>query len=156
VNTYQWNVFDRCSHCRDLAPTWETLAEVMSAVAEHLVDQQEHDYSVEEYEAAKNVQLPVMVAKVDCVTHLAFCQENMIMAYPTLRLFVDGKRWTGGDYNGHRTVLDMVEYLKAIEDTHKTEAEKESPRNLELAHEGTIETYSFWYMLKNDWGCINF
>lgn len=126
----------RCSHCRDLAPTWETLAEVMSAVAEDIVDQHDRAYTHEEYDAAKQVHLPVMVGKVDCVTNLEFCQQQMIMAYPTLRLFVDGKRWRGGDYPGHRTVIDMVEYLRAVEDTHKTDTGNEAPRNLELAHEG--------------------
>ena len=109
----------------------------MSAVAEHLVDQTDHNYSDSDYEAAKKVQLPVMVTKVDCVEHHLFCQEQMIFAYPTLRLFVDGKPWRGGDYAGHRTVLDMVEYLKAIEETHKTETQKDT-RNLLIAHEGTL------------------
>jgi thioredoxin domain-containing protein 5 len=81
----------RCSHCRDLHPTWETLAELMTLVAEHIVDDATpHNYTDEEYEHATRVALPVMIAKVDCVSNQAFCAKNFINAYPTLRLFVDG------------------------------------------------------------------
>lgn len=125
-----------CSHCRDLAPTWETLAEVMNDVATNLVHAEGRDYDEQDIEHAKRVQLPVMIAKVDCVMHPRVCQQQRIMAYPTLRLFVDGKRWRAGDYRGHRTVVDMADWLQQIEDTHKTELEKEdSPMNVRLAHE---------------------
>lgn len=130
-------IFYRCSHCRDLHPTWETLAELMTDVAEDIVDQSDHDYSKEEYEHARKLELPVMVAKVDCVTHGDFCRSQSIMAYPTLRLFVDGERWTGGDYRGHRTVLDMADYLQQVEDKHKTDAQNDKEKNVQLAHRGT-------------------
>ena len=105
----------RCSHCRQLHPTWETLAEIMTDVAEKIVGQRKQDYSEEELEHAKKVELPVMIAKVDCVDHAEFCRKQRIMAYPTLRLFVDGERWKGGDYRGHRTVVDFTDYLQQIE-----------------------------------------
>jgi thioredoxin domain-containing protein 5 len=130
-------VVARCSHCRDLHPTWETLAEVMTAVAESLVDSRQHEYSEEEYEHAKKVELPVMVAKIDCVQHQDFCRKQNIMAYPTLRLFVDGERWKGGDYRGHRTVADMADYLSQVEDAHKTEINSSKEKNVELAHIGS-------------------
>ena len=61
----------------------------MSAVADHVMDlKEDHHYTDEEYEIAKQVELPVMIAKVDCVDNRDFCNEQMIMAYPTLRLFV--------------------------------------------------------------------
>jgi Thioredoxin len=63
----------------------------MTLVAEHIVDDATpHNYTDEEYEHATRVALPVMIAKVDCVTNQAFCAKNFINAYPTLRLFVDG------------------------------------------------------------------
>jgi hypothetical protein len=68
----------------------------MTLVAEHIVDDAApHNYTDEEYEHATRVALPVMIAKADCVTHQAFCSKQNIMAYPTLRLFVDGNRWKG-------------------------------------------------------------
>jgi hypothetical protein len=118
-----------------LAPTWETLAKVMTSVAEHLVDKRDEDYTEEDYEHAKKVELPVMVAKMDCVLHREVCQKEQIMAYPTLRLYVDGTRWRAGDYNGHRTVADMADWLQQIEDTHKTELENDASKNVQLAHE---------------------
>jgi hypothetical protein len=129
---------NRCSHCIQLAPTWETLAEVMSDVAEDIIEPHAHKYNEEDYEHAKKVALPVMIAKIDCVAHHEFCREQMIMAYPTLRLFVDGERWPGGDYRGHRTVVAMADYLAQIEDTHKTEKGSVATKTVETAHQGTF------------------
>jgi thiol-disulfide isomerase/thioredoxin len=134
-----------CSHCRDLAPTWETLAELMTDVAENIVgtqDRGEHGYTEEDVAHAKKVALPVFLAKVDCVTHKELCWEQKIMAYPTLRLFVDGQRWRGGDYGGHRTVIEMADWLAQIEDTHKSERDGESDtslsRKIRSVHEGAL------------------
>ena len=77
-----------------------------------------------------------MIAKVDCVDHAALCRQQGIMAYPTLRLFVDGERWRAGDYRGDRTIIQMTDYLRQIEDTHKSELEKDGQMNVELAHKG--------------------
>lgn len=105
----------------------------MTAVAEHIIGE-EHSYTEDEYEHALKVKLPVMVAKVDCVQNHDFCRKQMIMAYPTLRLFVDGERWPGGDYRGHRTVTEMADYLAQVEDTHKTEKGSDAAKTVELAH----------------------
>lgn len=144
--THQYYHSCRCSHCRDLHPTWETLAELMTDVAEHIILSKEdaenaHTYNEEEYGHAIKVELPVMVAKVDCVQHQQFCRSQMIMAYPTLRLFVDGERWRGGDYRGHRTVVDMADYLKQVEDLHKTDTNSNKAKNVELVHLGTYMLY---------------
>ena len=127
-----------CSHCRALAPTWEALAEVMSDVAEHIVRENNEDYSEEDYEAAKKVELPVMIGKVDCVIHKDVCnQQQKIRAYPTLRLFVDGEPWKGGDYKGHRTLVEIAEWLQHVEEQHKEQiGADEDARKLHLAHEG--------------------
>lgn len=113
----------------------------MAMVGEHIVEDNtnSHNYTDEEYEHAIKVSLPVTIAKVDCVTHQTFCHEQRIMAYPTLRLFVDGQRWKGGDYRGHRTVVDMADYLQQVEDSHKTELQSEKPKMVELVHEGTFD-----------------
>jgi thiol-disulfide isomerase/thioredoxin len=123
-----------CSHCRALAPTWETLAELMSDVAEDLVEQHDHEYSEEEYEHAKKVEMPVMIAKIDCVLHKQVCMKQGILGYPTLRLFVDGERWKGGDYRGDRTVVAFADWLQQVEDAHKTDTENSSAKNVQLAH----------------------
>jgi len=110
----------------------------MMDVAEDLVEEHDREYSDEEYEHAKRVEMPVMIAKVDCVLHKELCQHQGIMAYPTLRLFVDGERWKGGDYRFDRTVISMADYLRQIEDTHKNELGIEKDKNVQLAHDGKL------------------
>mmetsp|Transcript_40375 Transcript_40375/g.121661 ORF Transcript_40375/g.121661 Transcript_40375/m.121661 type:complete len:561 (-) Transcript_40375:397-2079(-) len=116
-----------CSHCRDLAPTWETLAEVMTDVAEVKVDENieehGHDYSDEEYDEAVKVELPVFVAKIDCVIHGDLCMKQVIRGYPTLRLFHDGEHMS--DYRGHREVVEMTHWLTNIEKSVQAKDEKE-------------------------------
>jgi thiol-disulfide isomerase/thioredoxin len=130
-NTYLFVDFfaSWCSHCKDLAPTWEILAEAMTDAAMLKVDEQlmhdhemhDHrhpdDISDEEYEEAVNVELPVMIAKVDCVLYKDLCFEQQVWAYPTLRLFIDGE--ARGDYRGDRTVLEMIHWLSVVEESHK-------------------------------------
>merc|ERR1711865_712708 len=85
-----------CSHCKDLAPTWEAMAEVMTAASmnvvdtEHNLDEFPHKFNDADYDHAVKVALPVVVAKVDCVDHFSLCQKENIRMYPTLRLFIDG------------------------------------------------------------------
>lgn len=124
-NTYLFVDFfaSWCSHCQDLAPTWEVLAETMGEAAMEKADELfEHlefhqDYSEEEYSEAVKVNIPVMIAKVDCVIHKTLCFEQQIWAYPTLRLFVNGV--PTADYRGDRTVLEMVHWLANVEEYHK-------------------------------------
>lgn len=89
-----------CSHCRDLAPTWERFAEVMHD-AEAAATANKADYSEDAYEQAKRLKSPVLVAKIDCVEYDDLCREHEIMGYPTLRLFVNGD-------------LEQVRWLAAI------------------------------------------
>ena len=107
----------------------------MTDVAEHIVDQREHEYSEEELIHAKKVELPVMIAKIDCVQHKDICLAEGLMAYPTLRLFVDGERWNGGDYRGHRTVVEMADWLQQVEDKHKEDLGDEAKHRVQLAHQ---------------------
>lgn len=130
-NTYLFVDFyaSWCSHCRDLAPTWEVLAEAMTEAAiavvektlqhnhEHLGHKHPDDLTDEEYNDALKVELPVFVAKIDCVVHKALCFEQGIWAYPTLRLFIDGE--PKADYRGDRTVLEMIHWLSLVEESHK-------------------------------------
>ena len=76
-----------------------------------------HDYTDADYDAAVAVELPVFIGKVDCVEHPALCQDYMIRAYPTLKMFVDGEEV--GDYRGHRTVVEMAHFIEEMEKDHK-------------------------------------
>eukprot|EP00550_Attheya_septentrionalis_P004653 CAMPEP_0198289390 /NCGR_PEP_ID=MMETSP1449-20131203/7581_1 /TAXON_ID=420275 /ORGANISM="Attheya septentrionalis, Strain CCMP2084" /LENGTH=507 /DNA_ID=CAMNT_0043987705 /DNA_START=76 /DNA_END=1596 /DNA_ORIENTATION=- len=136
-----------CSHCRDLAPTWEALAEVMDMAADEHLDEKiieeeedtngtgtEHNYNDEEYAQASKLLKPVFIGKVDCVIRKELCMAQGIRAYPTLRLFVDGKRHPTGDYAGDRTVLGMSAYLQLIEEEHKEGTDKELTVDRALDH----------------------
>lgn len=109
-------LYYRCSHCRVFAPAWETLAEIMDDAAEEKMHKE--DYTEQSYEYAKKMALPVLIAKVDCVDHATLCFEQQISGYPTVRLFINGKRYAN-DYWGHRDVYNMMMYLKIAEDNVK-------------------------------------
>lgn len=94
--------------------------------------EQGHDYTKKEYNEAVKVELPVMVAKVDCVIHKELCLEYQIFAYPTLRLFAEGK--SAADYRGDRTVLEMIHWLAHVEEFHKSQIGEEK-YNVLLADE---------------------
>ena len=115
-----------CSHCRALAPTWEVLAKVMYDASDETVEDVGDEYAEEEYEEAGSLDLPVMIAKVDCATHHNLCLSQEIMAYPTMRLFVQGERYRLGDYRGQRTVMDFIQFLRHAEQ--------------ELGREGKLKT----------------
>jgi len=147
-----------CSHCQALAPTWETLAEMMT---DHHYDNldddetekpevaktaEEHIHAGEKEEVYDHFQ-QVQIAKVDCVSNKDVCNSYDIRAYPTLRLFVDGVPWKelfklsegeklswsgSSDYQGHRTVLEMVEWLHFVEQQVQ---DNEGSRTFHLAHE---------------------
>jgi len=131
-----------CSHCRDLAPTWETLAEVMYQAAENRVEDQPdvHKYSDEDYNEALKVELPVLVGKVDCVDHHDFCLDQAIRAYPTLKFFVDGEE--KGVYNGHRTVVEFTHFIAEMEKEHKghKHADLKTEEIKEIATDRTVQT----------------
>lgn len=124
-----------CNHCRDLAPTWEALAEVMLDASQKRGNQHPDVVTAKDYQEAEKVEVPVFIAKVDCVVNHNVCVQEGIRAYPTLMLFVDGRPWKQGDYRGHRTLLHMVEWLYLVEIEHKEHMD-EGERQLHLAHQG--------------------
>lgn len=127
-----------CSHCRVLAPTWEVLAKVMYDANDESMEEGGDEYGDHELYIAEGLDVPVVIAKVDCVEHVGLCREQDIRAYPTLRLFANGKPFDSGEYQGHRTVLDMVQYLKVAEE--KLDREKKlSPKGLTSALEKHLD-----------------
>jgi len=144
-----------CSHCRALAPTWEKLAELLN---DHHYDNMNDD-SIKKPEIAHTIKdlieagdeaeghfQQVQVAKIDCVEHGDVCNQHDIRAYPTLRLFLDGDPWKesfvdengkklamgSSDYRGHRTLLEMIEWLHFVEQQVEDD---EGARTLHLAHQ---------------------
>lgn len=109
----------------------------MADVAEATVSDHpnQHRYTDEEHEEAVAVALPVFVAKVDCVIHKDLCRQQGVMAYPTLRLFIDGQPWQGGDYRGHRTIVEMVHWLQSVEGVYKEQVADPNTK-LHTLHEG--------------------
>ena len=119
---------DDCQNCEDVAPTWEALGEIVTDTSMHLVDEYMEDqdmtgneYSDDEYEAAVNQMAPVLVTKLNCSLYPSICNEQKVRAYPTMRVFVDGD--AKGDYNGHRTVMELVHWLRLIEAEHREPGE---------------------------------
>jgi thiol-disulfide isomerase/thioredoxin len=108
-----------CSHCKALAPTWETLAKIMRDAAEEDMEEDDREEEDEEYKEAVKLNVPVFIGKVDCVDNRHLCMKQQITAYPTLRLFVNGQH--AMDYRGSRTVMDFIQFLKVAEEDLKRE-----------------------------------
>jgi thioredoxin-like negative regulator of GroEL len=104
-----------CSSCDDLGPTYEAIGEIVTDTAMSLVDELnlQQDYSEDEYEKRVNEMAPVLVTKLDCSDYPDVCNEQKVRAYPTMRLYLDGL--AKGDYNGHRTVMEIVNWLSEME-----------------------------------------
>jgi len=75
-----------CGHCKNLAPTWETLGK-----------------------DSKAGKIAAKIAKVDCTQHNPICKENEVKGFPTLLFFQDGKNL--GKHQGGR---DLDSLKKSI------------------------------------------
>eukprot|EP01132_Coremiostelium_polycephalum_P010765 gene10765-13182_t len=74
-----------CGHCKKLAPDYEVLAD--------------------SYVPAKQV----VIAKVNCDDHKDLCGKYDVTGYPTLKIFA--KSTTAKDYNGQRSIEDLMTYI---------------------------------------------
>jgi len=114
-----------CIWCQRLEPVWEAFAE--------RIEQE---------------QLPMSIVKVDCVENSQLCQSQRIQAFPTLRLFKDGKLQPP-DFRSDRTVdamlafakdrLSLEEQLKHLDPITKAE-NKEKILNIKDEHPGCMMT----------------
>jgi len=77
-----------CVWCQRLAPTWEKFAVEI-----------------------KKLNMPVGVAKIDCMAESDLCRDEKVMAFPTLRWYENGKQITP-EYKMDRTVQAMVAFAK--------------------------------------------
>lgn len=81
-------MFNRCGHCKRLAPRWEELA-------------------------AKFIgEASVKIAKVDCTLsgNKDLCSEQDVNGFPTIFIYRDGSKLA--EYTGSRTLDDLVEFVK--------------------------------------------
>ncbi|KAH9904759.1 disulfide isomerase [Xylariomycetidae sp. FL2044] len=99
-----------CGHCKNLAPTWETLAE---------------DFVTEP---------GVVVAKVDAEAEnsKATASEQGVTSYPTIKFFPKGST-EGESYDGGRSEKDLVEFLNEKTGTQRV------PGGGLSAYAGTID-----------------
>ena len=59
------------------------------------------------------------LAQVDCVANQAFCQKNMIRAYPTVRMYKDGDPVHFELFTGARTVPALIGFIQQQMDMYK-------------------------------------
>lgn len=77
-----------CGHCKALAPKYEELGSLY---------------------ASEELSKLVTIAKVDATANDV---PDEIQGFPTIKLFPAGKKDSPVDYNGARTVEDLVEFIK--------------------------------------------
>jgi hypothetical protein len=110
----------------------------MNDATNELVEDVQDGYDETELEEATELVAPVIIAKIDCVKNHLLCMQNEISAYPTLRLYLDGKLFENGDDRGHRTVMDLIQFLKEAESLLGKEG-KLSMDNINLAMKNHLE-----------------
>ncbi|GMI19415.1 hypothetical protein TeGR_g6433, partial [Tetraparma gracilis] len=83
-----------CVWCQRLEPTWEKFAAVVDAA----------------HAAEPPTMASTDVVKVDCEANSKYCGTQAIAAFPTLRMFHQGKK-VGGDYKGDRTIEGLTKHV---------------------------------------------
>jgi protein disulfide-isomerase A6 len=80
-----------CGHCKALAPEWEV--------------------------AASQLKGSVKLGAVDATVHTALAQQYGVKGYPTIKVFIPGKKNKADDYKGPRESAGIVQYALNILDT---------------------------------------
>lgn len=78
-----FRLYNRCGHCKALAPEWAKAAKTLSSS-------------------------PVKLAKVDCTVNNGLAKTYGIKGFPTIKFLRDGKVM---DYNGGRTESEIVTWV---------------------------------------------
>jgi hypothetical protein len=68
-------------------------------------------------ENAHKDSLPVNLIKVNCDHNKHLCEKHKIRAFPTLRFFRHGVA-VSPDYHEHRTIEDLIKYIRKILEIH--------------------------------------
>jgi len=111
-----------CMWCRRLAPVWEHAA----------------------LKSAEKFGDEVMFGKVDC-THrdaVQICRDNRIMAFPTIRVYKDGKTISHQDYDGDRSVDALVNYVQHQRWATDEEFNKQQMAKAEIAKVTSPESFT--------------
>jgi len=90
-----------CGHCKNLAPTWDELAQKVDA-----------DKSTK-----------ATIAKVDCTKAQTLCQDNGVKGYPTLAYFRKGEKVES--YRGGRSLKDLSDFVASMSGGDKTQKKEE-------------------------------
>jgi thioredoxin domain-containing protein 5 len=85
-----------CGHCQKLAPIWDELG------------------------AAFENDKTVTIAKMDCTTAAALCQEHEVKGYPTLAFFRNGKKVE--TYSGARNLKELKDFVASMQEEKAAKA----------------------------------
>ena len=80
-----------CGHCKNLAPHWAQAAGELGGIAK--------------------------LGAVDATVYGALASKYDVKGYPTIKVFVPGKKGKPDDYQGGRTASDIVQYVKNLAET---------------------------------------
>jgi len=92
------------------------------------------------------------LAQVDCVENQAFCNRNMIRAYPTVRMYKDGDAVNFDLFTGARTVPAILGFIQQQMDLYKVAhrvAHKEGEARFVIKH-GALAAGSDLYRARLD------